>query len=90
MEGAWICLSIPLTVDSCKAPHDDGHAPKVPGLQGRMLPAATLTIVGIPDHNPRHPLGLEEEGEEEGGRWKRGRKGSEEETICKNYLREKQ
>ena len=53
--------SFDLTMDPCKTPHDDGHTPKVPGLQSCVLAAATLTIVGISDHDPRCPLGLEEE-----------------------------
>lgn len=39
-------------MDPGKALGDDGPAPEVARLQGRVLPARTLTIVFISDHHP--------------------------------------
>ena len=46
------------TMDASKALDDDGCAPEVSWLQGGMLPAAPLTIVGIPYDHPGYITGL--------------------------------
>ena len=43
---------------ACKALDDDGPSPQVSWLQCSVFSAASLAIVGIPHHHPRHILGL--------------------------------
>ena len=54
---ALVSLLLP-TMDASKALDDDGCAPEVSRLQGGMLPAAPLTIVGIPYNHPGYITGL--------------------------------
>ena len=46
------------TMDACKALDDDGCSPEVSWLQGGVLPAAPLTIVGISNDHPGYITGL--------------------------------
>ena len=46
------------TMNACKALDDDGCASEVSWLQGGMLPAAPLTIVGISNDHPGYITGL--------------------------------
>ena len=54
---ALVSLLLP-TMDACKALDDDGCAPEVSWLQGGVLPAAPLTIVGISNDHPGYITGL--------------------------------
>ena len=46
------------TVNPSKTPDDNSPAPQVARLQGSMLPAASLPVVLVSNHNPWHPLSL--------------------------------
>ena len=54
---ALVSLLLP-TMDACKALDDDGCSSEVSRLQGGMLPAAPLTIVGVPNDHPGYITGL--------------------------------
>ena len=46
------------TMDACETLDNDGCSSEVSWFQGGMLPAASLTIVGIPNDHPGYTIGL--------------------------------
>ena len=52
-----VSLLLP-TMNACKTLDNDGCSSEVSWLQGGMLPAAPLTIVGIPNDHPGYATGL--------------------------------
>ena len=55
-----------LTMDTSKALDDDGPSSQMPGFQGGMLPAASLTVVLITYNYPRDLISLQQNNENRG------------------------